>query len=295
MYDRAYAIATGVFLVAAAAALLITAYWLAGTDPDRRPYVVVSPYSVAGLSVGSEVLYRGVPAGRVERIRIDPQDPSRVLIRIAVEPQVPVLRGTFARLHQRGLTGVAQVELEHGDSMEPLPTTDEHPAHIPLTPSLIQQASDVGTRTLEILSDVADRLDATWSGENGATLQTVAARLDDLLASAERIAAALESDLPRALDRATYAADSVAELAEGATERLHDADALIEELRATAAAARSLAHDLSDTGAPALQRTLDSMNAAAEELGRLAEALAANPSQLLHGRRQPPGPGEEPP
>ena len=35
MYDRAYAIATGVFLVAALAALLVTAYWLTGADPDR--------------------------------------------------------------------------------------------------------------------------------------------------------------------------------------------------------------------------------------------------------------------
>jgi phospholipid/cholesterol/gamma-HCH transport system substrate-binding protein len=293
MYDRAYAIATGIFLAAAVAALLITAYWLAGTDPGRRPYVVVSPYSVAGLSVGSQVLYRGVPAGRVERIRIDPQDPGQVLIRIAVEPQVPVLRGTFARLHQRGLTGVAQVELQHDAATEPLATSDAHPAHIPMAPSLIQQATDVGTRTLEILRTVADALEQTLSGANGAKLQSVAARLDDLLTAAERIAAALESDLPRALDRATSAADSVAALAEGANEQLDDVDALIEELRATAGAARTLAEDLSGTGVPALQSALDSVHGAADELGRLADTLAANPSQLLHGRRTPPGPGEE--
>jgi phospholipid/cholesterol/gamma-HCH transport system substrate-binding protein len=99
MYDRAYAVATGVFLVAAIAMLLVTAYWLTGADPDRRPYVIVSPYSVAGLPVGSEILYRGVPAGRVERIRIAPEDPAQVLVDVAIDPHVPVLRSTrFVRM-----------------------------------------------------------------------------------------------------------------------------------------------------------------------------------------------------
>ena len=295
MYDRAYAIATGVFLVAAVTALLITAYWLAGTDPDRRPFVVVSPYSVAGLSVGSEVLYRGVSAGRVEQIGIDPRNPAQVLIRIAVEPQVPVLESTFARLHQRGLTGVAQVELEHdeGPEAEPLPTTAEHPARIPMAPGLIQQAADLGTHTLEILNSVADTLDRMLNDEGGARLQSLATRLDGLLATSERIAASLERDLPHALDSATRAADSVTELAERTTESMNDVDTLIAELRATAAFARNLSEQLSSTGGPALDRVLESMERAAQELSRLAETLSSNPSQLLHGRPTRPGPGEE--
>ena len=51
--------------------------------------------------------------------------------------------------------------------------------------------------------------------------------------------------------------------------------------------------ELSANGAPALERALESMNNAADKLGLLAERLTANPSQLLHGRRTPPGPGEE--
>ena len=293
MYDRAYAVATGVFLVAAVVALLATAYWLTGTDPDRRPYVVVSPYSVAGLSVGSEVLYRGVPAGRVEEIRIDPRDPAQVLIRIAVEPQVPVLRSTFARLHQRGLTGVAQVELEHDEALEALATTAEHPARIPMAPGLIQQATDLGTQTLEILNTVADTVEQILNEESGAQLQSLANRLDGLLQTAEHLGASLEAELPDALDRATIAADSVAELAERTTASMDDVDALIAELRATAVAAREVSENLSGSGAPALDRVLEGMDAAAQELSRLAQTLSNNPSQLLHGRRTPPGPGEE--
>lgn len=293
MYDRAYAIATGVFLVAALAALLVTAYWLTGADPDRRAYVIVSPYSVAGLSVGSEVLYRGVPAGRVEQIRIDPRDSAQVLIRIAVEPQVPVLRSTFARLHQRGLTGVSQVELEHREGVEPLPTTAEHPARIPMAPGLIQQAADIGTQTLEILNSVAETVEQVLSSESGAQLQSLAARLDRLLLSAERVADSLETELPAALNGATRAAESVTELAERTTASMDDIDALIAELLATAAVAREVGENVSAEGMPALDRALVAMEEAARELGRLAETLSANPSQLLRGRQTPPGPGEE--
>lgn len=293
MYDRSYAIATGVFVVAAVAALVLTAYWLAGADPDRRPYVVVSPYSVAGLSVGSEVLYRGVPAGRVEQIRIDPGDPGQVLVRIAVDPQTPVLRSTFARLHQRGLTGVAQIELEHEQPLEPLPTAAEHPARIPMVPGLIQQAADLGTQTLEIVHRVADSVEQLLNDENGATLRSVATRLDSLLLKAEQVAASVDAELPEALDTATRAADSVTELAERTTATMDDVDALIADLRATAAVARAVSEDVSASGAPGLDRVLETMDSAARELGRLAQALSNDPSQLLYGRRTPPGPGEE--
>jgi phospholipid/cholesterol/gamma-HCH transport system substrate-binding protein len=293
MYDRAYAIATGAFVIAAVVALVLTAYWLAGADPDRRPYVVVSPYSVAGLSVGSEVLYRGVPSGRVEEIRIDPRDPAQVLIRIAVEPQVPVLRSTYARLHQRGLTGVAQVELEHDETLEPLPTTAEHPARIPMSPGLIQQAADLGTQTLEILNSVADTVDRVLNEQGGTKLQSLATRLDALLVTWERVAAEVETELPDALDSATHAADSVAELAERTTASMDDVDALVAELRATAAVARDVGEQISASGAPALDSTLEAIDSAARELSRLAQTLASNPSQLLRGPRTPPGPGEE--
>jgi hypothetical protein len=74
---------------------------------------------------------------------------------------------------------------------------------------------------------------------------------------------------------------------------MDEVDALIAELRATAAVAREVGDDLSGSGAPSLDRALDAVNSAADDLGRLARSLAANPSQLLRGRQAQPGPGEE--
>ena len=294
MHDRAYAIATGVFVVAAITALLITVYWLAGADPDRRPYIVVSPYSVAGLSEGSEVLYRGVPAGRVEGIGIDPADPAQVLIRIAVDPQIPVQRGTFARLHQRGLTGIAQIELQDtGASTERLPTSQEDPARISMAPSLLDEVTDAGTQALAVLTELADGLSEVLNEQNRERLRSTAARLDDMLTSIEQVAESLEADLPRTLDGAARAADSVAVLAERTTESMDEVDALIAELRETAAVARRVGEDLSGSGVPGLDRALESVNGAARDMARLARELARQPERLLRGRQATPGPGEE--
>lgn len=295
MHDRAYAVATGLFVVVALAALAITAYWLTGADPERRPYVVVSAYSVAGLSAGSEVLYHGVPAGRVQAVRIDPADPGQVLIEIAVDAGIPVLESTFATLRQRGLTGVAQVELEHvGTDAKPLPTSKEAPARIRMAPSLIDEVTDAGTQALAIFREIARTLDEALNERNREKLASLGGRVDRLLASVESLTASLEAELPATLDGAARAADAVADLAERTSASMDDVDALIAELQATAATARALGEELSGTGVARLEETLASVDRAADEIARLARELARQPERILRGGgRAPPGPGEE--
>lgn len=299
MHDRAYAVATGGFIVVALAALAITAYWLTGADQERRPYVVVSAYSVAGLAEGSEVLYRGVPAGRVRTIGIDPADPGQVLVGINIDAAIPVLESTFATLHQRGLTGVAQIELEQGDpAAARLPTSDDDPASIPLAPSLIDEVTEAGTQALEIFREIAGTLDEALNERNRERLASMTARLDGLLASVEGIAATLEAELPGTLAEATRAADAVADLAERTAVSMEEVDALIAELRSTAAVARELGSQLGSelTGnrLAGLDEALDGVDAAAAEIERLARDLGQQPERILRGGRPAaPGPGEE--
>src|SRR5690606_22729122 len=284
MHDRAYAVATGIFVIAALTALALTAYWLTGAEQERRPYVVVSPYSVAGLTEGSEVLYHGVPAGRVLAVSVDPTDPAQVLIEIAVGAEIPVLESTFATLHQRGLTGVAQIELEHaGTDAEPLQTSKDAPARIEMVPSLIDQVTDAGSQALAVFREIARTLDEALNERNREKLASLAGRMDRLLASIESLTASLETELPATLGSAGRAAEAVTELAERTTASMDDVDALIAELRATAATARALGDELSDGGVARLEETLASVDSAAEEIARLARELARQPERVLRG------------
>lgn len=294
MHDRAYAIATGAFLVFAIAALLVVAYWLTGADQERRPFVVVSQYSVAGLTGGSEVLYRGVPAGRVQSIGLDPANPSSVLIEVAVNREVPVHAGTFARLRMRGLTGVAQVELEDsGELQAPLATSESNPARIRMAPSLLDEVTDAGTQALSMLSRMADSLGEVLNEDSREQVRSILTRVDSMLASAEHVTQTLEADLPRTLDGAARAADSVAALADRTTDSMDEVDALIAELHQTALIVQELGSELSGSGVPGLDRALEAVDRAAREMARLAQSLGRQPERLLRGRQTTPGPGEE--
>ncbi len=294
MHDRAYAIATGAFVIAAVTALLVVAYWLAGAEQERRPYVVVSQYSVAGLNEGSEVLYRGVPAGRVQRIGLDPSDPSLVLIEIGVNREVPVHAGTFARLRPRGLTGIAQVELEDtGVLQEPLPTSAANPTRIRMVPSLLDEVTDAGTQALATLSEMADSFGELLSEGSRGQLRSILMRVESLLASIENVTQTLEADLPRTLDGAARAADSVAALADRTTSSMDEVDALIAELHQTAVVVQELGSELAGSGMPGFDSALDAINRAAREMGRLAQSIARQPERLLRGQQSSPGPGEE--
>jgi phospholipid/cholesterol/gamma-HCH transport system substrate-binding protein len=294
MYDRAYAFATGAFIVLALAALFVTVYWLTGLDTERRPYVVVSSYSVAGLAEGSQLLYRGVPAGRVDRIRIDPEDPSRVLVTINVDAQIPVHYSTYARLQTRGLTGTTQVELhDAGDRPEPLPTSRQDPARIPMHPSLVDEVTDAGTQALATLNIIVDVIGEALDEENLEQIRAALRRVDNTLTAAEQVALALEAELPRTLQGAARTAEAVTVLAERATSSMDEVDELIAELRETAAVARQLGEDLAGRTQPGIDRALEAFDRAAQEIGRLAQSLARQPERLLRGSRLSPGPGEE--
>jgi phospholipid/cholesterol/gamma-HCH transport system substrate-binding protein len=217
-----------------------------------------------------------------------------VLIGIAVNREIPVQVGTLARLHQRGLTGVAQVELEDtGEGQEPLATSEENPARIRMAPSLLDEVTDAGTQALAMLSRLADSVDEVLNEDGRAQLRSILMRVDRLLTSVEHVTQALEADLPRTLAGAARAAESVAALADRTAESMDEVDALIAELQETAIVVQELGNELSGSGIPGLDRAFEAINSAAREMARLAQSIARQPERLLRGRQATPGPGEE--
>src|SRR3989304_5851822 len=65
--------------------------------------------SVSGLRPGSAVLFNGIRVGEVSVIRLDTEDPRKVVALISVASTTPVRTDTSAGLELAGLTGVASV------------------------------------------------------------------------------------------------------------------------------------------------------------------------------------------
>src|SRR6516162_4791380 len=112
METKASYIVTGAFTLAVIAGVFGFIYWVqsGGTTSDR----IVFAGSVSGLNTGASVLFDGMRVGGVTKLRLDPHDPRKVDVLIALDRAVPVRADTKVGLEFQGLTGLAGISLTGG-------------------------------------------------------------------------------------------------------------------------------------------------------------------------------------
>ena len=69
---------------------------------------------MSGLTIGDPVKFHGVDVGNVKAMTIDPVDPRRVQVDVALRKETPVKTDTKATLKLKGITGVVFIELTGG-------------------------------------------------------------------------------------------------------------------------------------------------------------------------------------
>ncbi|HUW39170.1 MAG TPA: MlaD family protein [Rhodocyclaceae bacterium] len=299
MENRAHALAAGSFVLLLGLGILLAVWWFSGKSEVSRELVLVSRSNVSGLNPQAQVRYRGIRAGKVLDIAIDPADRRNILVTVGVAAKLPLTRGTTARLNYQGVTGLAYVQLEDsGGSGEPLPES-EPPPRIALEATPIDS---LAARADAVLGQAAD----------------VAAKLNRLLASDGHLYHALEN-----IDAASSGLKELPRVMAGLSRALSDDnlkhfDSLLAGLDRTAGQAAPLAVEmralvasmgasskrfdqlLADTGGELTGTTLPRVNALlldlqgnSRALSRLLNELDAAPQSLIFGRARPrPGPGE---
>ncbi|MBV5265146.1 MlaD family protein [Pinisolibacter aquiterrae] len=118
METRANLVTVGLFVLALIAAGFGSAFWLLkGSDSSGRSAItVVFPGSVSGLVTGASVTFNGIKVGEVARLSFSPDDPERVVARIAVESTTPIKTDSHVSLGYQGLTGVSFVQVWGGSA-----------------------------------------------------------------------------------------------------------------------------------------------------------------------------------
>lgn len=115
METKASFILIGAFTLAGILAGFGFLLWLAKVEVDRQyAYYDVLFDSVSGLSEAGDVRYNGLPVGQVVALNLDPDDPSKVRVRLEVGADTPVKTDTIATLQSQGVTGVSFVSLSGG-------------------------------------------------------------------------------------------------------------------------------------------------------------------------------------
>lgn len=292
MNNRAYALFTGLFVMFLAAAAVTSVFWMGGSHKETRPYVVVTTGNVGGLQPQSTVFYRGISAGSVGQIRLDPQDNKYILIDVAINRDVPVTRGTYASLKLQGITGLSVLELEDAPDAtdtSPLATNMPSPARILMKASLIDQLSNSG-------AELADQLVKLTSALNTVLDQNGRDHIKGLLAEADESAARL-AELERDLDTEARNLPALDKHSEESLAEIQQAAASIrsfsQNLDRMTAKGQTAGGDLADRTIPQLDAALAHITRAANDLDLLTQNLRRDPQQLLLGPARPaPGPGE---
>ncbi|HJV26591.1 MAG TPA: MlaD family protein [Aromatoleum sp.] len=308
MENRAHALAAGLFVLILGAAVLGALWWFSdGRESQQRVYILESTGNVTGLNIEAQVRYRGISAGKVSQIRIDPQDPRKILVTIRMRSDIPLTRGTRANLAYQGVTGLAYVQLQdRGENPEPLAAVGDEIPRLPLEPGLMDQLSDSTLDTMRRLKTIADRINQVFNDENIGRLtdtiqrlQSAAAGVDRTFAQAPEALASVRTALsPDNIRRLSATLDNLEHASAGAAPALGELRSLLvrlqgiaEHLDQTADAAETRVLD--DT-VPRLNSLLKDLAVTSQRIGHLVQEVEGTPQMLLLGRGpRAPGPGEK--
>jgi phospholipid/cholesterol/gamma-HCH transport system substrate-binding protein len=298
----------GAFVLVLSTAIVAGVLWLSSGRTSRKDYDTYLAYfseSVSGLNVHAPVKYRGVEVGSVREISIDPEDPEKVKLVLAIERGVPIKKDTVAVLSAQGLTGIAFLDLGGGSKQSPLLLPEEGAAYavIPTRPSLLRRIDAGATALVADLSQTAQSINQLVDPATRASLQHTIRDLEtvtQVIASRSKAIDAGLGDAARTLENSAKASAELTALVQQIGRSAESVDRAAARVAEAGEAVRASAHGaaggMEQLGAetvPELQRLISEARAVTATLGRVAQELERNPNALVVGRQPPPpGPGE---
>lgn len=289
----------GAFLGTGAALIAISVILLAGRAlvEDRDEYFIRfsnSEVSFSGLETGSSVKYSGIKVGRVEQIRIDPDDVSVIEVTLSLDEDTPVAEDSTASLGSVGITGLKYIELSRGS---PSARIREPGEEIPAGASFMDELS---TRALSIaaqLEEILGNIQGMTNSENQERLARVLDSTASLLEENESRLEEVVSNISQFTATGAEVAVEVKLFAEELRTTRSELDALIKDGRKTLGD-EGLGHTVASTNELldhvnlvvkrnqlVVESSLRDLQTSAENLYDLTEQVKDNPSLLFRSSK----------
>ena len=251
----------GLFVIVAGGLLLGTMVVVSGTwgvaTVSHRAFFKFA----GGVQEGAPVRYGGMLVGKVERVRVDPANSTRIEIQITVKRDTPLKTDSVAKISTLGPLTDNYIEITTGSERAPLaaPGSDLQSAEAFGLPQLGDAAQAMVPDVQKALQKLNQNLDG---------LQVTLARANDLLNDHNRatIAGTLNG-----LER------TVTELRPKANQSFDNLNGMLAETRPKVAASLTNVQELTDR----LKPLIDSINTTA---GRANDTLGHVDATLLENR-----------
>jgi len=298
----------GLFVIVAAAVLIATVFAISGAF-GRSVKTFHTYFGFAGgLEPGATVRYSGgMKAGRVEEMKIDPQDPTQIEVTFSVQSDVPVKTDSHAKIMSLSPLGENHLEIVPGSKQAGLAKdgawlpADDYIDFNAIT-KRINDIAPTAQQLLETLNDRASELQVTVARINdllndrnranlAGTLATTRGMLEEdrpllkgTLTNVNETAKKLEpliDDLRKTTATANQTLDHIDSLIGDNREDVH---AAIVELRKTLTNTTGLTTNLDQTlnvNSENIDELLDNLRQISENLRDFSATIKTRPSSLI--------------
>jgi phospholipid/cholesterol/gamma-HCH transport system substrate-binding protein len=254
LISKAVKIRLGIFIAIGSILILVFAGAIAGSRlMERRDiyYIQFENYSVSGMQVGGTVNYQGIKVGRVESIKIDPNDVTKVTLTISVDSGTPIKADCEAILTMVGITGLKAVEIRGGTNESAL-----------LKPKSFIK---VGVSTFDDITDralsIAEKIDMIASNINAITNEENQKNIAAILAQTSMLLESTRTNLATTLVSFNRIANNTADLTEGLGKNLDKiTDNLTKNVDAIAQSTTNNIDNISNTSQESLVSLTKTLN-----------------------------------
>jgi len=304
----------GMFVLVAAAVLVTTVFALSGafggSSSSLRAYF---PFA-GGLEPGSTVRYAGGPkVGRVEKLQLDPKDPSHIEITFSVQADLPVKTDSRVKIMSLSPLGDNHLEIIPGTDKARLATSG---MILPSEPyvdfnSLAAKINDIAPQAQELLKTLNDRatelkvtvsrINDLMSDRNRANLAATLSETRGMIAENRGAVRSTVQNLNAASQKFTPLIDDLRKTSAQANEALSHVDSLIGEnredlrkavveLRRSLATVTDLTNKLDqtlDVNAENIDELLENFRHVSENLKEFTDTIKRRPYTLIRSSNQP--------
>jgi|UniRef100_A0A832AED3 phospholipid/cholesterol/gamma-HCH transport system substrate-binding protein len=297
----------GAFVIVLSAAIVIIVLWLFGyrANESYKTYLILTKYSVNGLSQNSLVKYKGVDVGSVEKIDIDPDNPEIVRIFIKVKSSIPIKTDTVATVSAQGLTGLASIDLTGGTKNAPLLETVDHHEYpiIKSKMSELQKISQALPSVLESANTLIKNMSEVFNKNNRQQISSILSNTDK---SSKELSVDL-NNLNATLNRANEAIESIKQAGQSAQVAFLSTNKLVESLQESSKNLAQISISLNQLinenknqvnyftheSLYNLNKLIEEVNKTTKATNSIIDELQSNPSYILYGRPKTPAPTEK--
>ena len=292
----------GFFIVLGIGVVIATIYFSTSffKNRDLNTYYIFTKYSVAGLSVGSPVKYKGVDVGKVSAIKIA-KDQETIKIKISVEKNLDLKKDVIASLGITGITGLSYIDLEHEKGVKAFYDKDLEAYVIPMKPSELQQISDYIPQILDSAYNLIKNLNNLISSKNTKKFDTVFDNINNTIKNLNSLIKDSKNSLSNTNKVLTAFNNKINELnvqdINNTVEKYNLlADKLNKETKKLDTLLKSLktnSDTLTDNVYPQINRTLEDIQKTSNEMRILIKHIKNHPNAFFIINRQKPFPLEE--